>query len=60
MIQITINRHTITVEDSERQEVEVWSRVMGYYRPVEDWNIGKQQEFRDRKYFRENTMQMVI
>ena len=25
--------------------------VMGYFRPVSDWNIGKKQEFKDRKYF---------
>ena len=27
---------------------EVWSRVMGYYRPVREWNKGKKQEYRDR------------
>jgi ribonucleoside-triphosphate reductase len=27
---------------------EVWSRVVGYYRPVQSWNRGKRQEFRDR------------
>ena len=27
---------------------EVYSRVVGYYRPVADWNVGKQAEFRDR------------
>ena len=38
----------IKLEDSERQPCEVFSRVMGYFRPVYDWNIGKKQEFRDR------------
>ena len=28
---------------------EVWSRVVGYYRPVKGWNEGKQEEFKDRK-----------
>lgn len=28
---------------------EVFSRIVGYYRPVEGWNRGKQAEFRDRK-----------
>ena len=28
---------------------EIYSRVVGYFRPVKDWNIGKQQEFKDRK-----------
>ncbi len=27
---------------------EVWSRIVGYYRPVQNWNIGKKQEFKDR------------
>lgn len=31
---------------------EVYSRVVGYYRPVSRWNAGKQEEFRDRKMFR--------
>lgn len=33
-------------------ECEVYSRVVGYYRPVQRWNAGKQAEFRDRKTFR--------
>ena len=39
--------------DHERTRCEVWSRVMGYHRPVSSWNIGKQQEHRDRLFFRE-------
>lgn len=48
MVQQRFNSFTITIPDSERQPCEVWSRVMGYYRPVADWNPGKQQEFRER------------
>ena len=33
------------------QETEVWSRVVGYYRPVKNWNRGKQEEFRERSTF---------
>jgi anaerobic ribonucleoside-triphosphate reductase len=29
---------------------EVYSRVVGYYRPVRDWNRGKQEEFSEREY----------
>jgi len=29
--------------------VETYSRVSGYYRPVQQWNPGKQEEFRQRK-----------
>jgi len=33
-------------------ECEVYSRVVGYLRPVKQWNVGKQAEFKDRKEFR--------
>ncbi len=33
------------------QKTEVYSRVVGYIRPVEQWNKGKQAEFGDRKEF---------
>ncbi|MGE0078009.1 MAG: ribonucleoside triphosphate reductase [Bacteroidales bacterium] len=32
-------------------ECEVYSRIVGYMRPVRQWNAGKQQEFHDRKLF---------
>jgi len=31
---------------------EVYSRVVGYLRPVQNWHQGKQQEFRERQTFR--------
>ncbi|WP_081214339.1 ribonucleoside triphosphate reductase [Neomoorella thermoacetica] len=34
------------------RETEVWSRIVGYYRPVKNWNKGKQEEFRERRGFR--------
>jgi len=27
---------------------EVYSRIVGYFRPVANWNQGKQEEFKDR------------
>jgi len=33
------------------QVCEVYSRVVGYLRPVKQWNKGKQREFEDRKEF---------
>jgi ribonucleoside-triphosphate reductase len=30
---------------------EVYSRIVGYFRPVSNWNKGKQQEFADRKTY---------
>ena len=41
------------LKDDERTRCEVWSRVMGYHRPVQNWNAGKQQEHKDRKKFKE-------
>lgn len=32
-------------------EVEVFSRVTGFFRPVQSWNKGKTAEFRDRKRY---------
>lgn len=40
----------LNLKDSERQPCEIWTRVMGYHRPVDAFNIGKKQEFADRKY----------
>lgn len=34
---------------SKKIPVECWSRVVGYYRPITQWNKGKQAEFFDRK-----------
>lgn len=39
--------------DSQRQRCEVWTRVMGYHRPVSAFNKGKQSEHRERTHFRE-------
>ncbi len=30
---------------------EVYSRVVGYFRPVQNWNAGKKAEFQDRKVY---------
>ena len=35
------------------QECEVFSRVVGYFRPVKRWNDGKKEEFNDRLEFTE-------
>ena len=33
------------------KKTEVYSRITGYYRPVQNWNDGKSQEFKDRKTY---------
>ncbi len=51
------NREEICLDDAERQRCEVWTRVMGYHRPVESFNIGKKAEYRQRRFFRESPLQ---
>ncbi|MDD4069527.1 MAG: ribonucleoside triphosphate reductase, partial [Candidatus Izemoplasmatales bacterium] len=34
-----------------KKEVEVYSRITGYYRPVKNWNSGKKSEFKERKNY---------
>ncbi|HVC49741.1 MAG TPA: anaerobic ribonucleoside-triphosphate reductase [Burkholderiales bacterium] len=41
------------LKDEERQPCEIWTRVMGYHRPVSSFNIGKKGEFYERKFFTE-------
>jgi len=41
----------VTLADNERQVCEVWTRVMGYHRPVASFNLGKQGEHEARRSF---------
>ena len=43
----------LTLDDSERQPCEIWTRVMGYHRPLSSFNKGKQSEYRERVPFTE-------
>ncbi len=49
------NHGYITGEEYEcphcGENTEVYSRITGYYRPVQNWNDGKAQEFKDRKLY---------
>ncbi len=38
----------------ERTRCTVYTRVMGYHRPVESFNLGKKGEFRERTHFTES------
>ncbi len=44
----------IELTDDELQRCEVWTRVMGYHRPVASFNIGKKGEHAERCFFRED------
>lgn len=45
-----MNEELLTVH-SRRQPCEIYSRVVGYIRPVDQWNPGKQSEYGDRVAF---------
>lgn len=45
--------NAIELRPEERTRCEVWTRVMGYHRPVSAFNPGKQSEHADRCHFSE-------
>ena len=47
----TINIEDVKLSDEERQPCEIWTRVMGYHRPVSEFNKGKKSEYYSRKCF---------
>ena len=55
MNSMTESKHLdrVSLTDDERQRCEVWTRVMGYHRPVASFNIGKKGEHGERRFFRE-------
>jgi hypothetical protein len=55
-LSIIVRNKEVIVNDCERTPCEVWTRVhaMGYFRRYEDYNIGKQSEFRQRKWYKES------
>lgn len=46
-----VTQDGIEIKDEERQPCEIWTRVMGYYRPVSMYNIGKKGEYHERVNF---------
>lgn len=50
----TTKEKTMTqLNNQDRQKCEVWTRVMGYHRPVSAFNKGKQSEHKERQHFKE-------
>ncbi|MCA9459844.1 MAG: ribonucleoside triphosphate reductase, partial [Nanoarchaeota archaeon] len=41
-----------SIDNELRSVCEIWTRVMGYYRPVSQWNLGKKGEHMERVYFK--------
>lgn len=57
------NYETITDKNDPnfgRTKCSVWSRSMGYIRPIQNFNIGKKAEFEERKTFKENVIFTAI
>jgi anaerobic ribonucleoside-triphosphate reductase len=52
MQQVTMQHPEL--RDEERQRCEVWTRVMGYHRPVAEFNPGKKSEHTERRHFEEH------
>ena len=48
------------MDNSKRQPCEIFSRAMGFYRPVSYFNIGKRAEFEERNTFKENIIFTTI
>jgi len=52
IIQLPVPVKSKSKVETKRVKVvpcEIYSRVVGYFRPVSLWNAGKQQEFKERK-----------
>ena len=50
-----LDSERMQLSDEERQPCEVWTRVMGYHRPVASFNTGKKGEHRERQFFAERS-----
>lgn len=50
----------VTLSNEERQRCEVWTRVMGYYRPVSQFNLGKKSEHKERLHFKEEPTKLSL
>ncbi|MFN3750832.1 MAG: anaerobic ribonucleoside-triphosphate reductase [Thiobacillus sp.] len=46
------------LKEEERTRCEVWTRVMGYHRPVASFNKGKKSEHRERRFFEERACRL--
>lgn len=55
-----MNNTPIELDDAERTRCEVWTRVMGYHRPVAAFNAGKRAEHAERQYFSEQPNAAVV
>lgn len=52
--QVNSTNVSAILNDAERQPCEIWTRVMGYHRPVSSFNKGKKSEHYERNHFIED------
>jgi anaerobic ribonucleoside-triphosphate reductase len=52
-VKVLSKKEILEKLNNKRQKCMVYTRVMGYHRPVESFNIGKKAEHRERKQFKE-------
>lgn len=52
--------NALVLQDHERTPCEVWTRVMGYHRPLAFFNRGKRAEHEERLLFREQCVASKI
>ena len=50
---------SIELRDEERTRCEVWTRVMGYHRPISAFNPGKQSDQAERRCYTERPTETV-
>jgi len=50
----------VVIPEEKRTKCMVYTRVMGYHRPVESFNTGKKGEHKERKFFEEGSCQAKI
>ena len=51
MLTLETENKVAVLKDEERTRCEVWTRVMGYHRPVSEFNPGKKGEHYERTHF---------
>lgn len=54
-----VGEHFYCPQCTVKQPCEVYSRIVGYLRPVSQWNAGKQKEFKERKEFKIRKPELV-
>jgi hypothetical protein len=58
MSVLTKSLDATALKEEERTRCEVWTRVMGYHRPVASFNKGKKSEHRERRFFEEGACRL--